>query len=199
MPKNASLQTDVEMVQRAASGERTAFEAIVKRYSRPLSEFAAVKTNTIQDAEDIVQETFLRAYLNLNAFDTRYSLKNWLFTIAYRLIISGYRKKQMRTVDNGTLLSVADTPEKTAASMDWVWETAMEMGEPIHTILWLRYKQDMDISQIAAVMNKSKIGVRVLLHRARRRLAERIESLAEEDRSGVWIPQRPFVIERTKP
>lgn len=169
------------------------------RYSRPLSEFAAVKTNTIQDAEDIVQETFLRAYLNLNVFDAKYSLKNWLFTIAYRLIISGYRKKQVPTVDNGALLSVIDNTEEATASMDWLWDATLEMGEPIHTVLWLRYKQDMDISQIAQVMNKTKIGVRVLLHRARRRLAERIESLAEEDRTGAWMPRRPLVIERTKP
>jgi len=169
------------------------------RYSRPLSEFAAVKTNTIQDAEDIVQETFLRAYLNLNVFDTRYSLKNWLFTIAYRLIISGYRKKQVPTVDNGALSSVTANTEEATAPMDWLWDAALEMGEPIHTVLWLRYKQDLDISQIAQVMNKTKIGVRVLLHRARRRLAERIESLAEEDRAGAWMPPRPLVIERTKP
>jgi len=84
---------DVELVRTTLKGDRAAFDEIVQRYCRPLAKFAASRTATFQDAEDITQETFLRAYLNLSSYNTKYSLKNWLFTIAYRLIISAYRKK----------------------------------------------------------------------------------------------------------
>ena len=176
MPKNVLSQTDQELARQASNGDRSAFEAIVSRYSRPLVEFAAAKTNTVHDAEDIVQETFLRAFMNLDAFDARYSLKNWLFTIAWRLIISGYRKKQPKSLDSDTLAAMpAADPVAPATQADRLWELAKEMGTDVHTVLWLRYKQDMEMGEIARVMKKTKIGVRVLLCRARRRLAERVE------------------------
>ena len=196
---NKTLPTsDQELARSAAEGDRAAFEAVVLKYSRPLAEFAAGRTNTFQDAEDIVQETFLRAFVNLKAFDARYSLKNWLFTIAYRLIISGYRKKRLRLADSDALESVA-APTTDAPPMDWLWEAAMEMGPEIHTVLWLRYKQDMNILEIASVMKKTKIGVRVLLHRARRRLAERINTrAAANDPQSNWARCRPVFSERTE-
>jgi hypothetical protein len=93
-------------------------------------------------------------------------------------------------LDNGTLYPWRH-PEKNSR-FDGRVGNGMEMvgTDPYGTVL--RYKQVWIFRRSQAVMNKSKIGVRVLLHRARRRLAERIESLAEEDRSGVWIPQRPL-------
>ena len=178
MPKNAPLQSDCELARSAAEGDRAAFEAIVRRYTRPLTEFAAHKTAVIQDAEDIVQETFLRAFLNLNTFDPRFSLKNWLFTIAYRLIVSSYRKKKPARLDSRTCAAMVDGQSHDDAPMDWLWELAEALDPSAHTVLWLRYKQDMDISEIARVMNRSTLAVRVLLHRARRRLADHMETAA---------------------
>jgi RNA polymerase sigma-70 factor (ECF subfamily) len=200
MQTKAAAQSDQELARQASNGDHSAFEAIVARYSRPLAEFAAAKTNTVQDAEDIVQETFLRAFTNLDTFDTRYSLKNWLFTIAWRLIISGYRKKQPRPLDLAVLAAMpgADPVPAPAPQGDWLWELAKELGTDGHTVLWLRYKQDMEMGEIARVMKKTKIGVRVLLYRARRRLAERVETLAEKDRREFPLLRRPVLMERTE-
>lgn len=192
-----SLQTDSELARRAAEGDRAAFEAVVRRYSRPLAEFAAGKTNTVQDVEDVVQETFLRAYANIGTFDVRYSLKNWLFTIAYRLIISGYRKKQPKACD-GRAFAAMEEKNGDRVEIDWLWELAEQMGQDVHSALWLRYKQDLEIADIARVMNKTQIGVRVLLHRARRRLAERVETLAANDTGGQWSCRSGVLIERTE-
>ena len=190
-------KTDHELVRSTLCGDRTAFEAIVSRYSRPLAEFAARKTNRVQDAEDIVQETFLRAYLNLHTFDGRYALKNWLFTIAYRLIISDYRKKRPQLVADDTILHAAGEPDDDNP-MDWLWAVAEKMGDDLHTVLWLRYKQELEIAEIADVMQKTQIGVRVLLHRARRRLAERLRQLAENHPQLNWTPPERLSTERTE-
>lgn len=196
MPDN-DLHSDSRLVQRAAAGDRSAFEIIVKRYIRPLAEFAAGKTNSIQDAEDIVQDTFLRAFVNIGTFDAQYSLKNWLFTIAYRLIVSGYRKKQPKAYDCGALTGLAEH-NSSPVEIDWLWELAGQMGTEVHTALWLRYKEEMEIADIARVMKKTQIGVRVLLHRARRRLAERVETLAANDTGGQWSHRCGVLIERTE-
>lgn len=189
-------KTDHELVRSTLDGDRGAFEAIVSRYSRPLAEFAARKTNTVQDAEDIVQETFLRAFVHLRTFDGRYALKNWLFTIAYRLIISNYRKKRPHLSADGLNLAAADEDDDNA--MDWLWDVTEQMGDEVHTVLWLRYKQDMEIAEIAGILRKTQIGVRVLLHRARRRLAERLEARAENDPHADWTPPEQILIERTE-
>lgn len=194
MHSDTSHRTDQELARFAANGDRAAFEAIVQRYTRPLAEFAANKTRTVQDAEDIVQETFLRALVHVESFDPQYTLKNWLFTIAYRLIVSGYRKKMPHLMDEQTLYSCIDTKGEPALPMDWLWETAARMGQEFHSVLWLRYKEQMDIPDIARVMNKNKLSVRVLLHRARRRLAERLAETVPDEDIQYWIQSGPCTV-----
>lgn len=195
MSPNAPRQTDQQLARSAAQGDRAAFEAIVRRYARPLAEFAANKAPTVQDAEDIVQETFLRAFVNIQTFDPRFSLKNWLFTIAYRLIISGYRKKKPARLDGRACSEMIDAQPNDDTQQDWLWELAEQIGDSVHTVLWLRYKQEMEIADIAKIMNRSQIGVRVLLHRARRKLAERIQHAAEN--RGDNPVRRTVLIEGT--
>jgi RNA polymerase sigma-70 factor (ECF subfamily) len=179
MLKKKPLQTDEQLARSAANGDRAAFESIVRRYTRPLAEFVIHKTATVQDAEDIVQETFLRAFVNIKTFDPQFSLKNWLFTIAYRLVVSSYRKKKPVRLDSRTCAEMIDPQPNENSQLDWLWEVAAQMGESVYTVLWLRYKQEMEVAEIARVLGRSQIGVRVLLHRARRKLAERIKVAAE--------------------
>ena len=189
--------TDKELARGAACGGRAEFDEIVRRYCRPLTMFAISKTGTLQDAEDIVQETFLRAYQNINSFDSEYSFENWLFTIAYRIIVSGYRKKRPQQLsDKAAVQLVADEPDR--QEDQWVWEAAREMGIEAFTALWLRYKQDMTTSEIAQVMKKTKIMVRVLLHRSRIRLAKQIADQPEIAEQSQWIRGRAIFLERTK-
>jgi RNA polymerase sigma-70 factor, ECF subfamily len=193
---NLALMTEDELGRHAAAGGQAAFEEIVRRYSRPLAEFAAGRTVSWQDAEDIVQETFLRAYLNLSSFNPVRSLRNWLFTIAYRLMVSSWRrKKTVRLSDEAAaLLQGPDPVESTEEEAQQLWDAARTIGIDAYTVLWLRYRQDLSVDEIAQVMQKSSIGVRVLLHRTRKRLADSLET---HRRQETGIPQaRPVLCER---
>ena len=183
MSIEALQQSDNDLVRRACDGDRGAFDELVRRYTKPLTEFMAFRTGTIQDAEDIIQETFLRAYLNLKSFKTEYPLKNWLFTIAYRLLVSRYRKKKPSQLNEEFARTIAARPEETAESeskIHWLWKLVGQMSPEDHDVLWLRYKQDMGIDEIAAVTGKNKIAVRVQLHRARKRLARQVDAYQKE-------------------
>jgi len=195
---NLLLQmTDKELARAAACGDRVVFDEIVRRYCRPLTIFAAAKTGTVQDAEDIVQETFLRAFKNINSFNSVYSLKSWLFTIAYRLIVSNYRKrKPQRLSAEAADQLIAVEPD--SQQSQWVWQTARELGTDAFTALWLRYKQEMNTSEIAAVMKKTKIMVRVLLHRSRKQLAKKIAAQPDIAEHSHWIRNRTVILERAK-
>jgi len=186
MGNHFQQMTNEELTEATADGKQAAFDEIVRRYCRGLTNFVACRTGTLEDAEDIVQETFLRAYQNIDTFEKLYSLKNWLFTIAYRLIVSGYRKKRPRQLSSEAVRQLSDGEAK-SEDYEWVWQAVRKMGDEPFTVLWLYYKVDMTTSEIARVMNKSKVMVRVLLHRSRKRLAERISNQTETAEKTNWI------------
>jgi RNA polymerase sigma-70 factor, ECF subfamily len=167
--------TDETLAKKAARGDRAAFDQIVRRYTRLLIQFVVPRTACYQDAEDIVQETFLRSFVNIGSFDGRFSFKNWLYTIAYRVTVSKFRKKQPVTMSQETIQRMTgDEPAESRPETGGIWDLVRGLKPDDYSILWLRYKQEMDIEQIAAIIGKSCNGVRVHLHRARNRLAKKI-------------------------
>ncbi len=176
--------TDESLARAAVSGDGTAFDEVVRRYCKPLSDFAASRTATFQDAEDIAQETFLRAWRHLSSYDEAYPLRSWLFTIAYRLIVTGYRKKRPVRLSIQVSEGLEAKHPASNSEHEWLWRAAANLPDDDRTILWLRYKQEMTIQEIARVMNKTKITVRVRLHRARGKLAELIRQ--SNDTSRQW-------------
>ena len=194
---NHQQKCDEELVRAVVGGQRHAFDEIVLRYCQPLTLFAVAKTRTLQDAEDIVQETFLRAYKFIHTFKSKYSLKNWLFTIAYRLVVSEHRKKRPQPLSDKAAVQL-EAAEPNPQKNQWLWDAAQKMGAEAFTALWLRYKEDMTISEIAQVMKKTKVSIRVLLHRSRMRLAKKIAHPSEIPKRSPWIPGQVALLERTK-
>jgi RNA polymerase sigma-70 factor (ECF subfamily) len=163
-----------------------------------LIEFAAARTANYEDAEDAVQEAFLLAYRHLHSFNERYSLKNWLFTITYRQLVSSYRKKKPARLSEEVTSGLAAT-QASSTPHEWLWDAARMMGTDMFTALWLKYKQEMPIAEIAAIMKKSQTAVRVLLHRARKRLAREIAECPSETAEQLnWNFRRSACLERTK-
>jgi len=189
--------TDEQLTLAVGVGELAAFDEIVRRYCQPLTMFAAGRAGSVHNAEDIIQETFLRAFQNMDSFNTVYFLKNWLFTITYRLIVSEYRKKRPRRLSDKSAAQLADS-QPGGEEHQWVWQVARGLKPEAFTVLWLRYKQEMTTSEIADVMKKTKIMVRVLLHRARKRLARRIADKPEIAEESKLIRDRAVFLERTE-
>jgi RNA polymerase sigma-70 factor (ECF subfamily) len=190
--------SDIQLAAAAPSGSRAAFEEIVRRYCRPISQFIIYKTQNLQDTEDLVQETFLRAYQNIDTFDAGNSLKNWLFTIAYHLVVSHYRRKKVRLVEEQHLHDIPAAPAQFYENADWLWNTVSQMEQDSQTVLWLHYKQDMVVQDIARIMKRSPAAVRVLLHRARKRLEKKIRCNAQiTEQIEIHFPGTS-VMERTK-
>jgi RNA polymerase sigma-70 factor (ECF subfamily) len=173
MKQHPPQNSDDELTRALACGDRSAFDQMVQRFCKPLTAFALAKTGAVHDAEDIVQETFFRAYQNMDSFDNVYSLKKWLFTVAYRLIISEHRKKKPQLLTELAAEQLAATESKTP-EVDWIWQAARALGPEAYTALWLRYKQQMQIKEIAEVTKKTAISVRVLLHRTRKHLFKQL-------------------------
>src|SRR6202163_2847619 len=83
-------------VERAQSGDSEAFRALVERHSRSVFRLAFRMTGNEQDAEDVVQESFLRAYRRLGRFESRANFSTWLYRIAANCSVDLMRSKQAR-------------------------------------------------------------------------------------------------------
>jgi len=167
-----------DLARQAQGGDVAAFETLVGWFGPRLLRYLRHRTRNLHTAEDLLQETFLKAFRGLSAYDSSRSLTTWLFTIATRLAIShGRRRKEIVMSSPGDLSSA-----KTAAADEIValreegqnlWARAQRtLPELQYTALWLRYAEEMSISDMARVMGTSAGNTKVLLHRARRRLAE---------------------------
>src|SRR5436190_11690821 len=96
--KNSRMElTDLAYVARARSGDTDAFRVLVERHSRSLFRLAYRMTGNQQDAEDVVQESFLRAYKQLGKFDERASFGTWLYRIAMNCSLDLVRSRKRRS------------------------------------------------------------------------------------------------------
>lgn len=87
-----AMNADLALVRRAQANDRAAFNEIVLRYKAKVHNFISRMVPSVSDAEDLTQETFVRAYMSIRSFQTRASLNTWLFRIATNLCIDFSRK-----------------------------------------------------------------------------------------------------------
>src|SRR5438309_5632788 len=101
------MQADTALVQRAQANDRAAFNEIVHRYKAKVYNYIFRMVHSAIDAEDLTQETFVRAYVSIRAFQGRAGLDTWLFRIATNLCID-YARKAKKTQGMTTSLSEED-------------------------------------------------------------------------------------------
>jgi len=172
------LPTD-QLVDRAKAGSMNAFGELVARYQDRLLNFLRHRSASLEDAEDTTQETFIRAWRRLHQYDNRWQFSTWLFTIGARLAAN--RAKQRRTLPLHEPASdhARQNPAEAAGNAELsrnLWTFAQRhLSEAERETLWLRYVEDLAAADIARVLGRTTVGVRVLMHRARRKLARAIE------------------------
>jgi RNA polymerase sigma-70 factor, ECF subfamily len=172
-----------DLAARAAAGSTASFGELVRRFEVRLFNFLLRKMGSRADAEDLTQEAFVRAWERMKDYDQQWKFSTWLFTIASRLAVSHYRRRRPE-VSSGEL-DRSDTPLPVSADGDieadrklgaHLWAlAATTLVEDQHEALWLRYAEDLSIPDIAQVMGKSHVSVRVCLFRARQTLAARLK------------------------
>ncbi len=185
-----TLSSDEELALKVADGSLPSFEELVSRYSSRLFYFLRHRTETDQDIEDLVQETFLKAFKGMKRFDPDYKFSTWLYTIAVRQAISRFRTNEKMKVKPTPAPCIQD-PEKIVIQKEEsqnLWRLASSLPKKEFEALWLHYSEDMSVKEIAKITKKKPITVRVLLHRARLNLARKIEKSAFDGQLGGTSP-----------
>lgn len=164
---------DSLLARQAREGSSAAFGTLVHRYHGRVYGFLLTLTRHRQDAEDLTQETFLRAWNKFHHFDPALPLLPWLFTIARRQSIAALRKSRPLPAQLPFPAEPEPEPVHPAA---WLWETAKrELGGDAYSALWLHYREELPLKDVAGVLGKREGAVKVMLHRARKTLAAALQ------------------------
>jgi RNA polymerase sigma-70 factor (ECF subfamily) len=174
----AQKEFEAEQFRRAQSGCPEAFSALVDAYGPRILRYLGRWTGNDHDAEDLTQETFLKAYRNLKHCAHARAVGGWLFTIARRTALNFHRARRSRPSHCVELDSELAEPARSnpvADADDRVWELARGLAPAHYEVLWLSYAEGLSVAEVARVMGCSAINVRVRLHRARHLLRRRLE------------------------
>ena len=170
-----------ELALRSQQGCQDSFTELVERYGMRLHQFLHNKTDNVQDAEDLVQDTFIKAYRNIRRYRASWKFSTWLFTIAAHLASSRnrglYRQQSAAEIEFGPSPADAAIQQET---QEGLWAAAKSLSRNQYEALWLRYAEDMSIKEIAKVLRKTQVGIKVVLYRARMNLTQRLRDMAAE-------------------
>ena len=180
MSHELASTSNEELARRARAGSKECFSELVQRLDGALYNFLLMRTSNPQDAAELCQETFLRAWQKLERYSTDWKFSTWLFTMARRLAISHFRGARPRVDGEAALEGIGqDLDPARALSLreqaGHVWSLAARVLNPDQrSALWLRYGEDLSIEEVARVLGRVPATVRVQLFRARERLAQHL-------------------------
>lgn len=168
-----------ELVRRILDGETMMFSLLLERHQRPVHSLVRQIINCREDAEELTQDVFLKAFNNLSKFRGDCTLSTWLYRIAYNTAISAARKKKMYfpDIDEGYINNIPDAfadelLEKTEDEEKLRnLEKAIDMLDiEDRTLISLFYSQEKSIKEIAEIMQINADNVKVKLYRTRKKL-----------------------------
>ena len=181
--------TDVELIHRVLNGDDTAFTELVKKYQKPVHALVWRKIRDFHIAEEITQDTFLKAYQELATLKKPQSFASWLYVIAANNCSTWLRKKRLWTepledtrLEKATYSGyvVAENERTEAeAQREVVKKLLAKLQESERTVITLHYFGEMSSSEIGAFLGVSANTVRSRLRRAQHRL-KREEPMIKE-------------------
>ena len=184
--------SDEDLAREVRGGVVSAYDQLVRRHEGRMFNFLRSKTGDPRDAEDLTQKVFVSAFRKISKYDPTRKFETWLYAIARNAAINHYRHNARRpmlyTGDEDGAPEPVDhaDPAQALAGADEkraLWASIREqLNDNQFTALWLRYEEDLAVADIAESMRKTSNNIKVLLHRARERLAKclRIDESADE-------------------
>lgn len=177
--------TDTEIIKKILQGEQALFAQLVQRYQRYVFTLVNRFTSNREDAEEISQDIFVKAYRSLADFRGEAKFSTWLYTVVRTSCITFLRKKQLDTtsLDNERTLIQLENKESgfnanivEQKSRHAMLNSAIRLLSPDDSqILTLFYKGEQSLEEIGRIMGLEPNTVKVKLHRARNRLKEKME------------------------
>lgn len=169
---NALSLTDAELVRGALNGRPAAFDDLVRRYVRKMFAICLSRVSDPSTAEDMVQETFLRGYRNLNSLHDSEKFGSWLYGIAVRTCLDWLKSKKrtevsLEALGNPALGAAAATTSAPESRMEQMRAAVARLPEEYREIVILRYFQKQAYREIADMLGIAPATVNLRLSKAR--------------------------------
>ena len=180
-----SKLSDIELIEQTLAGNQAAYADLVKRHQRFVFTLALRFAKVREDAEEIAQDCFIKAYRSLESFQRQSKFTTWLYSIVYTTAMTTLRKKRVATDsidDEDTFIQIEnktsgyDENNVENKSRSFYLSQAIDQLLPDDaTIITLFYKGEQSLEEIAQTMGMEASTIKVKLFRARQRLKEKLE------------------------
>ncbi len=188
--------TDSEIISRVLGGDQQLYAELVKRYQNFVFTIALRYTPVREDAEEIAQDTFVKAYKSLKDFRGDSKFSTWLYAIVNSTSITFLRKKRIEThsLDNENVFESADSQasDTRANQVEQKSKVAM-ISKAINLLspddaklITLFYKAEQSLEEIAQILDMETNTVKVKLHRARQRLKDKMEKYFAQEVKDIY-------------
>ncbi len=192
----AARVDDTQLIRGAQLGDAAAFEELVRQYDRAVLRLAVHLTGSQEDGQDIYQEAFLRAYINIGSFRFECSFYTWIYRIVTNLCLDHLRKRSSRYRDLTTTISsdgeeeqvldripdqrAGSSPERNMASSELrgCIVRAMQRLSPRERVVFeLKHYHGLRLRTVAGILNTSEGTVKNTLFRATHKLRTQLAAV----------------------
>lgn len=170
---------DSQLVERVLQGDDLAFEYLFIRYKEGISRLLTTRTGSVQDADDILQETFIKVYLNISRYDSRYTFGQWIYTIARNTFIDYKRRqKEELPIDERYMVvekSSLPTPEDSIISSQQranIESCLSELSVVQQQLFKMRFFDEYSYEEICEKLEMPMGTVKTNIHRARAKMCK---------------------------
>lgn len=189
-------QADADIITQVLGGNQQAYALLVDRYQNFVFTIVLRYIKSREDAEEVSQDVFVKAYRSLADFKGAAKFSTWLYTVTTTTCITFLRKKKLEvhSLDNEKVFAAADNLDSGMSAnqieqksrVNMVNEAIKMLGPDDAQVLTLFYKGEQTLDEIASIMGKETNAVKVQLHRARARLKEKMQQFFPHEVKDIY-------------
>ena len=185
--------TDQEIIEKILKGQGELYEEIIKRYKNGVYSLCMRMIRNNEDAKDLAQDAFIKAYQNLDKYNSEYKFSTWIFKVASNLCVDHLRKLKTQTLPYDDKLSM---PHDTASAEDiyihksnkrQIEKAIQDLPEEYRVLVILYHKEGLSYEEMSDMLKLPMSKVKNRLHRARNRLKEVLKDIKKEE--SAWTAQ----------
>ena len=172
-PKDVHKVDDDALVTRALGGDQEAFGGLVDAYGRVVFNLSLRMVGNSEDARDLTQTTFVKAFEKLNTFDRRSRFFSWLYRIAFNESLNWLKRRRRSSEVDENLESSDPSPYEAAVESQeetLIHSALMDLTPEYRQVIILRHFQDLSHREIGVILQLPEKTVKSRLHSARERL-----------------------------
>ena len=187
---------DIDVISQVLKGDHNAYATLVNRYNNFVFTIVLRYIKGREDAEEVAQDVFIKAYKSLSSFKGDSKFSTWLYTVTTTTCITFLRKKKLevQSLDNEKVseaageiagdMSANQIEQKSKVNM--VNEAIKMLSPDYAQVIMLFYKGEQTLEEIAKILNKEPNTVKVQLHRARTRLKEKMQKHSSAEVKDIY-------------